>query len=322
MPSLTNNPAWMPLRIQFSRDGPSTVKWQHTGTTRFTHPFYADTMSAVAENPRCTTTLTELEHLAQQLPARPPDGFIFHISRCGSTLVSRMLAALPQHLVLSEPSPLNDILWPEDPAALPDESRRAALLESIVRILTGQRPENGHTFIKCDAWHLLDLPLFLRVFPNVPVAFVYRDPLEILVSHQRQRGAQMVPGFLDPDRLGVPVWNPATTTLDAFTAQVLARLMDSALTHLPPHALLLNYAQLPSPGLAALLTHFRLPVTPAGHAAMIATAATHAKHRGLPFTPDSAARQAAADPSLRALAATHTADLYHRLESRRTAGIP
>ena len=29
--------------------------------------------------------------------------FVFHVSRCGSTLVSQMLAAVPQHLVLSEP---------------------------------------------------------------------------------------------------------------------------------------------------------------------------------------------------------------------------
>src|SRR5271166_938284 len=39
-----------------------------------------------------------------------PAGFIFHMSRCGSTLVSQMLAQLDEVVMLSEPQVLNDVL--------------------------------------------------------------------------------------------------------------------------------------------------------------------------------------------------------------------
>jgi hypothetical protein len=36
-----------------------------------------------------------------------PDGFVFHMSRCGSTLVAQMLAVVPDHVVVSEAEPLD-----------------------------------------------------------------------------------------------------------------------------------------------------------------------------------------------------------------------
>lgn len=295
------------------------VVWRHTNGMRCFLPFYGDAL-ANAGGARCQTGLEELEQAARLLPARQPDGFVFHLSRCGSTLVSQMLAAVPRHTVLSEPEPLNDILWPEDAVALPDENRRAELLEMVVRVMARQRTDGGAVFVKCDAWHLLDVPLFRRVFPRVPVAFVYRDPLEILVSHRRQPGSHVVPGLLDAGRLGVPVWEPATG-MDGYAAQVLARLMEAALTHLPEEALLINYTELPSPGRERLLQHFQVEVTPDEQAAMLAVTGSHAKHRGLPFTPDSAERQAGADPALRSLAAEHTARWYDLLERRRAGEL-
>src|ERR1044072_5687522 len=37
-------------------------------------------------------------------------GLIFHMSRCGSTVVTQMLAALTRNVVLSEPAPIDQIL--------------------------------------------------------------------------------------------------------------------------------------------------------------------------------------------------------------------
>ena len=36
-----------------------------------------------------------------------PSGFIFHMSRCGSTVISQMLAALAEHVVVSEAGPID-----------------------------------------------------------------------------------------------------------------------------------------------------------------------------------------------------------------------
>jgi len=51
------------------------------------------------------TPLAALGDYAASNPGIAPDGFIFHVSRCGSTLVSQMLAALPDSIVLSEAGP-------------------------------------------------------------------------------------------------------------------------------------------------------------------------------------------------------------------------
>ena len=46
--------------------------------------------------------MSDLLDQAAAEPGIDPTGFIFHLARCGSTLVSQMLAALPEHIVLSE----------------------------------------------------------------------------------------------------------------------------------------------------------------------------------------------------------------------------
>jgi hypothetical protein len=66
---------WLPVRV--AHDDPG-VDWCHFAGERLAAPFYANTVR------------------------RMPDGFVFHMSRCGSTLVAQMLAVVPDHVVASE----------------------------------------------------------------------------------------------------------------------------------------------------------------------------------------------------------------------------
>ena len=50
--------------------------------------------------------------------------------------------------------------------------------------------------IKLDAWNIGELPLLRECFPDTPWLFLYRDPLEIAVSHLRRPGMHMVPGMI------------------------------------------------------------------------------------------------------------------------------
>src|SRR5678816_558328 len=103
---------------------------------------------------------------------------IFHMSRCGSTLVAQMLAALERNIVISEARPIDQVL-----GAKVDEERRIAWLRWIVNALAQRRrPAEEFFFIKLDAWHVLHLPLIQRAFPNTPWVFLYRDPIEVMVS--------------------------------------------------------------------------------------------------------------------------------------------
>ena len=60
-----------------------------------------------------------------------------------------------------------------------------------------QRVRFRDYFVKFDSWNTLDLALIRRAFPDVPWIFLYRDPVEVIVSHMRQRGSQMIPGAFE-----------------------------------------------------------------------------------------------------------------------------
>ncbi|MEZ5448580.1 MAG: hypothetical protein R3E89_06080 [Thiolinea sp.] len=101
-------------------------------------------------------------------------------------------------------------------------------------------------FIKLDSWHITQFPLIRQAFPDTPCLFVYRRPHEILRSHQKQRGMQMVPGLIPADALGLdsqPV-NPAD--LDAYCLRVLSGFFRYGKQYADTCNLrLVNYTQLP-----------------------------------------------------------------------------
>ena len=89
------------------------MDWCHLGDLRFTAPFFEQTIGAAMQHPfnLLFGHTTPLAAIADEANACRSDlklsGLIFHMSRCGSTVVSRMLAALPRNVVLSEPAPVD-----------------------------------------------------------------------------------------------------------------------------------------------------------------------------------------------------------------------
>jgi hypothetical protein len=94
-------------------------------------------------------------------------------------------------------------------------------------------------FVKFDARHALDLPLVRRAFPEVPWVFLYRDPVEILVSHLNQPTSWTVPGIV-PVR-GVPCSEGSI----AYPVRVIAAICRAALDALDERGTLVNYSDLP-----------------------------------------------------------------------------
>ncbi len=86
-----------------------------------------------------------------------------------------------------------------------------------------------HYVVKLDCWHTLALPLFRRAFPDVPWVFLYRDPVEVLVSQMRQRGMQMVPQYLPPGFYGIA--DTDATMDEDYCARVLGVICRAALDH-------------------------------------------------------------------------------------------
>jgi hypothetical protein len=117
----------------------------------------------------------------QAATRRVSSALIFHLSRCGSTLVSRLLARLPGALVVAEPRPVNTLLL-ADPAALGvDEAAR--LLRLLVRALGRRRfGDERHYVLKLSSWNLARLDLFRRAFPGAKLIWVQRSPLDVMAS--------------------------------------------------------------------------------------------------------------------------------------------
>ena len=119
----------------------------------------------------------------------PPAGFVFHESRCGSTLVANSLVAVSpsQHRVYSESAPLIYAmkLTSDDPSPAGIE-----FMQNIVYLMgrttnTNTNSENSETklFYKIQSIGTTHARGLLRAFPEIPWIFVYRDPVQVMMSH-------------------------------------------------------------------------------------------------------------------------------------------
>jgi hypothetical protein len=322
---MTEPVCWMPLHLLPSeKTVPPMVEWFDVGSLRFEDPFLAGTVYRAQyrhqDDPesgpfRRQTTMSELLDLVAAEPVINPSGFVFHLARCGSTLVAQMLAALPEHTVLSE-APAIDAVMRTRFWAGASEEQRAAWLRAVVSSLGRRRHDvEKRLFIKFDAWHTIELPLIRMAFPDVPWIFLYRDPVEVLVSHERSTAALTIPGAIDPTVFGLDLVEVVGLSPLTYAARVTEAIGEAALRHLDEDGLLVRYDQLPG-ALPAILSHFRLEASDAELDRMQRVSGEDAKARGMAFVPDAEAKQAEAGDETRAAAAL-VAPVIGRLDQAR-----
>ena len=313
---------WVPSRVDWQHDRPE-VEWSYVGDTRFVEPFFEATIARCARHPyvalfRRRTSMDVLTALDAGTRRVRPTGFIFHMSRCGSTLVAQMLATLAQCIVLSEPPPIDAIIGARfrDPSVT--EERRVVWLRAMVSALGQPRTgQETRLFVKFDSWHTLDLPLIRRAFPEVPWIFLYREPIEVVASHLRQAGSQMVPGMLPAALFGLDAAAPLPAR--EHCVKVLAEICRGALLHLAESGLAINYLQLPDVVWSHVATHFRLDLSAGDRDRMSHTSQFNAKTPVLLFEDDRAAKQRSVPDGHRQLSDQELRPLYERLEACRRA---
>ncbi|HEX8072288.1 MAG TPA: hypothetical protein VF546_20250 [Pyrinomonadaceae bacterium] len=321
---------WTPIRFYWQAEAPF-VDWCHTGGVRFNAPFFDHTIEQCLRHPfnalcRPQTPAAAVAAATAGTPTHAPAGFIFHLSRCGSTVVSRMLAALPRHVVVSEPSVLDGVL--RAPFKHPHVTLHdlAAWLRALVGALGRPRSaDEQRFFVKFDGWQAVCLPFVRRVFPEVPCLFVYREPVEVMASQLRSPARWVTPGFLPPHLLGLDFYEQYTLAPADYCARVLAVICRAALaeTEARPDGSdaalfrLVNHRQLPAVVTDELLHFFRLTTTDAERDAMRATTKFHAKEPARRYTDDSAAKRRAAGEDVQQAAARWINPLYEQLEARR-----
>jgi len=313
---------WVPARF-FWREGKPIVDWCYLGAQRFEAAFFEQTIGKSMNRPfnllfRHQTPIEVLEQLQQTRPGIDPTGFIFHMSRCGSTLVSQMLKAVPTNVVVSEARPIDATLRAQFTVTETTDDQRITWLRWMVSAL-GQRRLGGekHFFVKFDAWNTLDLPLIRQAFPDVPWIFLYRDPVEVLVSHFSNRGAHMIPGVLAPTLFGMDVQSAFSMRPEDYCAKVLASICAAALQHHEDGGRLISYRELPEVVPQSLLKFFSLRCTDDEVASVRAAAKPDAKNSSAPFQSDSQKKRDKASDAIRDAADKWLYPIYEDLEAAR-----
>jgi hypothetical protein len=223
---------WMPVHVSASVGEP-VVEWAIAGAP-FAAPFFEQTVDAAMRHPfnlafTRRTPLDALHAVRERAPGVAPAGLIFHMSRCGSTLISQMLSGLAATVVLSEPRPFDAVLRLR--ARGLHENRIAEVLRSLVSALAQARGGERHLFLKLHAWHVLELPLIARAFPDVPWIFVFREPRAVLQSQLRTPGHEVMPGMVHPSYVGLQPGAAASIEPAEYTARFLAALCEAALRY-------------------------------------------------------------------------------------------
>ncbi|MGA9493477.1 MAG: hypothetical protein WBV80_24965 [Mycobacterium sp.] len=271
---------WTPIRFDFSGSVPM-VDWADLSEERFVEPFFDETvsrwMSGPHVRPLVRTGLDALVALDSE-PSLEPAGMIFHLSRCGSTLVSQLLCAVPGVVVLAEPAPLNALLR-LDPG-LVDEATLVQLVRLLVRALGRCRHgDEQQLVLKCTSWNVRRRAVLAAAFPETPWIWVQRDPVRVLASllaeppgwlglQARPHGAARLFG-LDPATL------LAMSPIE-FAARALGSMLHVAATD-PNHRLLVDYADLPAAVWQRIAPHFGLEVDAATTERMIELSRLYSK---------------------------------------------
>lgn len=311
----------VPMRVKFAEAGP-TVTWCCDDGLAFDDPFFDETVLRCLRRPLNRaflpqTPIDSLPEFVRTRDCRPPDAFIFHMSRCGSTLLAQMFTALADTRVISEALPIDRILCanhflPGLPAPVHVEWLRAIMLAYGA---SDRSPFVRHV-VKLDAWHVEHLPLIEQAFPGVPWVYLFRHPLEVLVSNLAQRAASTIPGAGSRGLPGVDLISALEMPAEQYLALILQHNMRSALQHRSsPSGLFVDYADLPESALPAILAHFGMALEPAEIDRMLAKTARNAKQPASAFVSDARHKREAASPLTRDLAETLLMPVFEELRS-------
>jgi hypothetical protein len=229
---------------------------------------------------------------------------IFHMARCGSTLLTQMLSASGRFMVLSEPPIVNQIL---DPRGVIDPNERTRVLKATLSLFAAATPPSRGTVIKLRSWNAFYADSVVAAVPAAPWLFVHRHGAEVLASVVRQppgwlrsrhRYAAEVAGWL-----GIDAATLRQLGDDEYAARLIGAICGRASTIQSPLGRYLDYEDI-AHSISAVARHFGQELTDGEQQRGLDRMAQDAKAPSKPFVPDSGLKRQALSPIQRALADT------------------
>ena len=319
---------WLPVDAVVVNGRPGLTWLDMTGAD-LTEPFFQQTVDRLkSQYPERREVFTEFDALIQlekTFDSVVPTGFIFHSSRCGSTLLANACRALDGAIVLSEP-PLVDKLIARFITDVDEQGTKAKLysifLSAVVKALGQRRSGNEQNlFVKFACCSVSQIERIRRIWPDVPWVFLYRDPVETIVSN-----LQNVPAWLQDEdhRVLASITGAATEAVTTMsTAERCARALGSfyatANRVANDRALLLNYNQLSPAEITNVLNFFGVEPAAAELETIGRQSQTYSKSIAgdRAFVADTDAKQRAAGAHVHELVKRWANGPYRLLEQKR-----
>jgi hypothetical protein len=320
--------SWLPIDALI-RDGRPAIEWMDLRDVDFSEPFFSETLARVNANglrQRLVTEFDFLVQLATSFDSLEPSGFIFHASRCGSTLLTNACRALKGSVVMSEAPILDKIISRFFTDAEPNSTKELlymVFLRAAVNAL-GQRRrgDERHYFIKFACTSTLQMSRIRRIWPKLPFVFLYRNPIEIVASNLRS-----IPEWMQPESnpkaaaaiVGVEVSELTSIAPEEFCARALGRFFHEADANRELYTNLLNYDQLTSDMLIETLAFFGTSPSAEEMDEIREVARLYSKDpsRSQIFRADGEAKRASASASLIEMVEQWALPSYERLNVRR-----
>ncbi|CAJ1961351.1 unnamed protein product [Cylindrotheca closterium] len=258
----------------------------------------------------------------------------FHESRCGSTLVANALLAMDpaKHRTYSESQPGSQALK----STCGDNYNRctvdqaAAILKDTVYMMSRSNdPQEERVFFKFQSITTKNIEVFQKAFPQVPWLFVYRDPVQVMMSHIKDDPTLKYAKCVQTQSHHPPKdikqiakshgRDAKTMAREEYCAAHLAAISEAAVHRLNDYAIPMNYD-----GLIQHLYEDVLPriwgraLTSTETANIQKVSQTYSKGRGkrhVDFKGDSEAKEHAASDAVKEAAALILKPSYDTLES-------
>lgn len=224
---------WIPYQMDCSENEIS-FRWIFVGDKKYSEPFFHETTAKcrVFEENRhqfkSTTTSDGLIEYAAALPSLDPTAFVFHVSRCGSTLLTQLLSIDSQNIVLAEPPILDDVLRKLSFENYEiSEEKKNQLIRAVIKLLGQKRTsEEQKYFIKLDSWHIFYYEKLRMLFPNTPFIFSFRRPDEVIRSQVKEAGMHAAPGVIEPALFGFKLEEILQLERPRYIAKVLEKYFE------------------------------------------------------------------------------------------------
>ena len=264
--------------------------------------------------------------------AMAPAGFVFHESRCGSTLVANSLLAMDPAVnrVYSEsPPPVTAAKMISNYDG--QDSSAVQLLRDVIFMMGRTNDVNEQRlFFKIQSIGTKSIPAFSKAFPDTPWIFLHRDPVQVMMSHLKTkekistvctRSRSAPPSDLVALVKGRdPSAKISRLSTEDYCAAHLASLCDaaySAYQNSNGNGKFVDYVDLPDSLIEDIIpNHFGQSMNDDAKSRILKVSGTYSKARtlGKTWQEDSQKKEDAARPEIRAASAKYLQPLYEKLK--------